>query len=38
MRLKELSNCVLDFCAEPRRGTALQIPHYQYRRFNRTTR
>jgi len=26
------------FFVEPRRGAALQIPHYQYRRFNRTTR
>ncbi len=29
---------MIDFFVEPRRGGALQIPHYQYRRFNRTTR
>jgi hypothetical protein len=38
VRLKEINNCILDFCAEPRRGAALQIPHYQYHWFNRTTR
>jgi len=29
---------MIDIFAEPRHGAALQIPHYQYRRFNRITR
>jgi len=28
---------MIDLFLEPRRGAALEIPNYQYRRFNRTT-
>jgi hypothetical protein len=34
-RTKELND---RFYVEPRHGAALQIPHYQYRRFNCTKR
>ena len=37
MRFKERINYILDFFAEPGHSADLQILHYQYRGFNRTT-